>query len=996
MPQSDRSDVFISYRRADVEFTKQVEKTLRATGREIWVDWEDIPPGIAGFTDEIVRGIEGADAVICVLSPSYMESEYCLMELEHAVKSNKRVVPIVLQKFTQHPPSGIGHINWIYFCPHAGQENVFDEAFPKVIAALEADFEHARSHTRYLLRAKEWDDKKRLNSFLMDGEEVDEAEAWLAKGTNLSPQPLALHTEYILASRQLETKNQRQARIYLSAGLGISIMLLIVAALLAVVAEGNRREAEQSRALAEAAQNDAESQAHFAEETALLSNSQLTLYRDNNTDLAIALALEAHAIRMEPSEEHRVLSEAAYAPGTRHLMTGHTGAVYGLALSADGSQAISGADDGTIRVWDIATGDLLRTFPADDPATADVVEGHTGIIWDIALSPDGKFVVSGGADTMVRIWNMATGEIRHSIKATEEGSVRAVAVSPDNKYILSSSQNVFSVQLWDVATGELVRELIADDAETDTIEGHSRSVRDIAFNRDNRTVVTGGEDGRALIWNWTNGLLLRKLLPGGQIYAVLFDHDSNRVFTAGNDRVIRYWNVVSAQQFPGIFEGHSASIFGIALSPDGDQIISASQDLSLRLWDVNTRKQLRRFIGHGNYAFKAAFLPDGNQFISASWDTTLRLWDIETREYFDDFPGHEGTIYELTFDKAGERLLSASGDHTARLWDTPTHETIQIFGTPLNDDPAVGHTDLVTNAAFSPDETQIVTTGYDNTVRLWDTASGALLHTFPADDKETDALEGHNMSAWSVTFLNDGKHVLSGGFDKHILLWNLETHELEHVFDGHTDGVLALATLSDGKRFISVSWDRTAILWDLETHKEIRRFSGHTNWIWGIALAPDEQSFLTVSADQTMILWDINTGKPIRRFLGHDDSVLSVAFSPDGKLAVSSGRDNRVLLWDVASGKPMRRFLGHTNWVRAIDFSRDGEYLVTGGNDRSILRWEIQTLDELIAWTTANRYIRELTCGERDRYHVLPLCVENPDDVLAPTATPARVNPPMS
>ena len=96
MPQSDFSDVFVSYRRKDVEFTKQLVTALQDTGKEVWVDWEDIPPGSEGFTDDIRRGLEGADAFICVLTPDYLDSTYCVdLELGTAVALNKKIIPIV-------------------------------------------------------------------------------------------------------------------------------------------------------------------------------------------------------------------------------------------------------------------------------------------------------------------------------------------------------------------------------------------------------------------------------------------------------------------------------------------------------------------------------------------------------------------------------------------------------------------------------------------------------------------------------------------------------------------------------------------------------------------------------------------------------------------------------------------------------------------------------------------------------------------------------------
>src|SRR5215510_721801 len=226
----DRSDIFISYRRADVEFTKQFCKSLKDTGRELWVDWEDIQPGVEGFTDEIQRGIEGADAFICILSPSYLESEYCLMELKQALKLKKRVIPVVLKKFEPAPPpEGIGHINWVYFTPHAGQENTFEQAMPKVIEALETDYEYVRDHTRWLLRAIDWDKGERNKSYLLKDAEIEKAEHWQFVAINKNPAPTELQGEYILTSRTYQRQQLRRIMTVIGVLLGFSVLATIFA-----------------------------------------------------------------------------------------------------------------------------------------------------------------------------------------------------------------------------------------------------------------------------------------------------------------------------------------------------------------------------------------------------------------------------------------------------------------------------------------------------------------------------------------------------------------------------------------------------------------------------------------------------------------------------------------------------------------------------------------------------------------------------------------------
>ena len=232
----DRTDIFLSYRRTDVEFTQKLYQQLRATDRAVWVDWENLPPGVEGFSNEIQRGIEAADAFVCVLSPEYLQSEYCLMELQEALKLKKRVVPLVARKFDPlPPPEGIGHINWIYFTPHAGQKNEFEDAFPRVIKALEADYEHAREHTRLLLRAMDWQRNDRNNSYLLKGAEIEKAERWQVAAVGKNPAPAELQGEYILASRAYQRRYQRR----LTAVFGVLTVIAIVAAIFAWVQRNN-------------------------------------------------------------------------------------------------------------------------------------------------------------------------------------------------------------------------------------------------------------------------------------------------------------------------------------------------------------------------------------------------------------------------------------------------------------------------------------------------------------------------------------------------------------------------------------------------------------------------------------------------------------------------------------------------------------------------------------------------------------------------------------
>jgi WD40 repeat protein len=143
-----------------------------------------------------------------------------------------------------------------------------------------------------------------------------------------------------------------------------------------------------------------------------------------------------------------------------------------------------------------------------------------------------------------------------------------------------------------------------------------------------------------------------------------------------------------------------------------------------------------------------------------------------------------------------------------------------------------------------------------------------------------------------------------------------------------------------------------------------------------VAFGPDETSILTASEDASIILWDVETGEVIRRYQGHERAVWCLDVSPDGRYIISASDDGVVILWDFETGEELRRFTAHTAWVPDVVFSPDSQTAFSVSLDGALIEWQIADLplDELIEWTRANRYVRDLTCEEREQYRVEPLC----------------------
>ena len=199
------SDVFISYSRRDRDFVRTLHARLAAQKRDVWIDWEDIPPS-AEWRLEIERAIEAADTFVCVVSPASAQSEMCRYECTHAARCSKRIVPVVaVDTEPALVPDEVGRLNWLFFRP----ADDFDDAFTRLLAAIDTDLTWVRAHSRLLVRAREWETHQKDKSYLLAGSDLVESERLLSQAGDRSPSPSDLQVAYVAASRGRETERQR-------------------------------------------------------------------------------------------------------------------------------------------------------------------------------------------------------------------------------------------------------------------------------------------------------------------------------------------------------------------------------------------------------------------------------------------------------------------------------------------------------------------------------------------------------------------------------------------------------------------------------------------------------------------------------------------------------------------------------------------------------------------------------------------------------------------
>ncbi|MDR2941298.1 MAG: caspase family protein [Treponema sp.] len=568
---------------------------------------------------------------------------------------------------------------------------------------------------------------------------------------------------------------------------------------------------------------------------------------------------------------------------------GHTATVNSVAFSADGSQAVSGSWDNTVKLWDIASGREIRTF-----------SGHKDFVLSVAFSPNGKQVLSGSRDKTVKLWDAVSGKEIRTFSGHAGYIVYSAVFSADGKQILSGS-NDNNMKLWDAVSGKEIR----------TFSGHSYIVYSVAFSPDGKQALSGSGDKTIKLWDTVSGKEIKTFPVNTEhgAWSVAFSPDGKYALS-GFSSNIKLWDIASGREVK-TFSGHTSKVNAVIFSPDGQQILSGSEDKTMKLWDVASGREIRAFSGSTDASM--VFSSDGKYALfDFPANVNLKDWNAVSGR-FRTFLGNKEIFIASSPD--GAQVISYYKDNqTMKLWDTASGKEIKTFS-------ASGP---VVSAAFSPDGAQILSGSSDNSVKLWDIAGGRVIKEFPR--------HSYSSPINSVAFSPDGKKAISGASDRTVRLLDIESGEEITTFSGHNGAVLSVTFNPNGKQVLSGSGDGTIKLWDTASGREITTFSGHTGPVGSVKFSPDGRQILSGSYDNTVKLWETSKGREIVTFSGHTSPVGYVAFSSNENQALSCSIDGTVRLWDIITGREVIQFISFTacEWIVItpdgyFDASPDGD-----------------------------------------------------------------------
>lgn len=763
-------------------------------------------------------------------------------------------------------------------------------AWPRLRAWLDEDQDGLRVLRHLTTSAAGWDAMGRPDSELYRGARLAAAAEWHDR---VAPELTAAEREFLDASEALARREREEARWQAqreARAIRRLRGLLAATATLAVmaVAAGLLAARQADRADDEATDAARQARAASARELAAASVSNLEVDPERSVLLALA-ALDAtkgpDGIVVREAEE--ALHRAVRASRVVRTIPEGGGAV---AATRDGARVVTAPFDGAGgrgTVWDTDTGEALVRL-----------EGADGPWGDVAIDPTDRLVASSHPDGTVRLWELRTGE---QLRTIDAGAGNAPVAFADGGGRVAVGTDA-GVALWEVDTGagpvgvrappspavlasspdgsafaaaafETAHVSRPGSGPLMPLDGHLWPVTDISFSDPGTTVATTAHDGTARIWDPATGALLRTLSSRTALTSVALSADGRLVASGGTDGTVRIWDAGTGEERARL-AGHRAEVLELAFTRDERRIISSGRDGTTRVWDVTeagAREWFTRASAELIYS-GVAYSPDGSRLAAPAEPSGVLVWNARTGEQVARLEDGGPKLTTVSFSPDGTMLAAGSDLALAvPVWHVDSGEVRHRLG---------GFGGPVRAVAFSPDGRRIATAGYDGTTRLWDADTG----------EETTVLDRGAGVLVAVAFDATGARLATAGDDGVVDVWDVDARRRVAVVDEH-DAMLNGVTFGPDDTLATAGLDGTARIFSLRTGRELLRLRGHSGPVNQVAFSPDGRLVATTSDDLGTRLWDRRTGQDVLTLGGHEQTVYGVAFSPDGRFLATAGAD---------------------------------------------------------------------------------------------------------
>ena len=728
-----------------------------------------------------------------------------------------------------------------------------------------------------------------------------------------------------------DVRQHRRTRRITWAASSLLVLLTIASVLAAYVAIAQRRVAVR------------QSQIALSRLLAVESNRML------DQQLDVALLLAAAADESAPTIEARAALRSAFqrSPRLLRFLGAGRGRVFAVAATRGTDTLLSIAENGTLAAWSRNSGKLLSTarptekrvtaaaFDATgtalalgaadgaivvvDPATRRTVSfptGHSRAVTILGFSRDGRTLASAGGDGIVAVWDPATGRRKDygGIRGTE---VTSIALSPDGARVAA---NVLGP-----GPARVVIAAVGGDAPPAELPGASgRS--DVVFGPDGTTLIFGDQEERVAVWDVIAKRRLRLLRgPDSWITSLAIHPDGTKIVTGRGDGALLLWDLTKGEE-PEELEEHLQGVREVAFSPDGTRLASRA-GLQVILHNVQDPRRFVTLDGHLGEVETMGFESGGDVLVTGDRNGQVLVWGLNAGRQADVVVlgnGSMGTgeVHSVAFHPDGT-LAAGWGAGAITLWDLGRGRPVRVLDSQQSS---------VISMSFSPDGRALAAASLDDTVKLLDVATGAVLADWT----------GHTGKIVSVAFRPDGKAMAAQRDPASIGFWDVERRMEGPPFrpGGAAGEILSLAFRGDGSLLAAGLGDGRVVLTTATGDREIRAVEARHGGVVSLAFSPDGRTLASGNRDGSIVVWDVASGSERVVMRRHERGVTSVAFTPDGSQLASSSIDGTVVIWNPVTGLPGVVLDADDSLVMGLAVSRDGAWLAAGSLDGKVRIWD--------------------------------------------------------